>query len=130
MEPSSLTFLGSLAPPRPDPASVPVPAAQAMELRSRWEAARQTSDLKPGDLCVDKPGLGSLRKEYRGSVIYIVWRMLDPDDWLDREIVLRHVGRGTAGIDRPDCLIGDVSDGDGVVAIRPHQLSQLERWGA
>lgn len=106
----------------------PVLEAQAMELSLRWQEAHKPSDLKPGDLCREKRGLGSTRPPYRTKRLLIVWRLLNLDNWIDQQHIEGLLKQSSAGTDRPDCLVGILTDDGSAVGIVPHQLSQLQRW--
>jgi hypothetical protein len=105
---------------------LPLPAAQAMELRARWQSAQESISLRPGDLCVEKDGLGSGGEGTRDRRLYIIWCLLDPNDWLDRELVSRFLAHDLAGVDRLDCIVAKL-DGP-VVTVYPHQLALLRKW--
>jgi len=107
-------------------ASFPLPAAQAMELCARYQSAQELHALRPGDLCVEKDGLGSMRQENRGRCILIVWRLLDLSNWMDQKLVERFLSYNLAGTDRLDCVVASV-DG-GVLTVYPHQLALLRKW--
>ncbi len=105
----------------------PVPLAKAMELRLRHRLAHEPSDIKPGDIVREKHGLGATKQEYRAEQVMIVWRLLDPRDWLDRQLVEKWIERNIAGVDRPDCIVAELGNGGEYVSLHPHQLSMLER---
>lgn len=107
---------------------MPLPEAQAMELRLRWESWCQPSDLVPGDLVVEKRGLGSTKPQHRRERIMIVWRVLDAENWQDQAMIERHFEHNLAGSDRFDCIVGELQENGAVVSLRPHELRQLERW--
>lgn len=112
-------------------ATVPLLTAQADDLRARWESAQQPTDLKEGDLVMEKRGLGCQIGETRKNVLLIVWRMLDFKDFRDVALVHSWTKRGLTNTDRLDCMVGEISYGSGnpdLTGISPHQLSQLERW--
>lgn len=110
-----------------DVPSFPVMEAQAMELRGRWESAQTQARLVPGDLCMEKHGIGARKAAYNKAQLAIFWRLLDFDNAADQMHLKRHMKR--AGIaDRPDCLIGVLSEGDQSLMLIVSQVSHLVRW--
>lgn len=103
----------------------PTALAQRMELRSRWEAFNRRDDLKPGDLVMEKPGMGFLKPEHTSTHVFMLWRLLDMGDPIDRMIcrdwVENHV------VDTLDCLVVHISDGGHSLYWQPHSLAQLMR---
>src|ERR1041385_6537601 len=93
-----------------------MPLAQAMELRDRYDRAQVKHDLQPGMLCTEKAGLAY----FSDGPVLILWRLLNSEDWLDREIIRDYV-RETA-ISRCDCIVARLSDDATHVSFVPHSL--------
>ena len=111
--------------------------AQRLELLGRW-AGYQGQDRppnqahahpghtpKPGDLVMEKPGLSVLAPQFRKNRGLILWRILDSEDFADREIVRSFYGRTTHN-DRVDCLVALVED-DGDTFFMPVDIKKLRR---
>lgn len=111
----------------PEPA-LPLKSAQAMELRDRWERWNVPSDLKPGDLVMERPGLGSRKPHFRKNELLILWRMLDPTNPVDQMHIEQAIQRGNSGTDRQDCMVGSLEEHGICVNIYPNELRHLERW--
>lgn len=116
---------------RDEPEEPPLPMleAQAMGLRARWDAFNEPPDVKPGDLVMHKPGLGSRRKPYRDGQLMILWRMLDAANSMDTMHVERYLSAAMVeSADQVDCIIAHIgSDGAGI-AFRPDHTRQLCKW--
>jgi hypothetical protein len=99
------------------------PDAQGMELQDRYNRAQVKADLKPGDLCREKAGMGVLAH----SPVMVLWRWLDTDDQQDSWIVKDWVENHHTN--RIDCLVGYLSDDGRDMVIMPHESWRLERLG-
>jgi hypothetical protein len=97
------------------------PEAQSMELRDRYMRAQVKADLKPGDLCREKAGIGMLVH----APILILWRWLDMKDRQDRLIVKDWIENHHTN--RIDCMVAFLSDDGRDMVIMPHELGRLKR---
>lgn len=98
------------------------PMAQAMELTDRYKRARLKHDLKPGDLCVEKAGL----QFFDDGPVLILWRVLDPDDWCDQQIMKDYIRKEWSnGV---NCIIGRLDDDAHRVFFVPHMIEFLEPY--
>ena len=101
-----------------------VPEAQAMELLDRWRRGTEVSTLVPGDLAVEKAGIGYLPKDS----LVIIWRLLDMNHAQDKAII--QDWHRTRVSERVDCMIGAITtDPPGrTIVFQPHTLAHLEKW--
>lgn len=98
------------------------PRAQAMELVDRYKRAHVKYELKPGDLCVEKTGMGI----FDDSPVLIFWRVLDPAVWCDRKIMKDFIKKEWCnGV---NCLIGRLDDDANRVYFVPHMIEFLEPY--
>ena len=112
---------------KPEMKPRPLMEAQAMELRRRVAMRAEPSDLKPGDLCVEKDGLQSVVMEMREGTLFILVRMLDFTTERDR-ILYRSMVQGHNLADPDiDCILAGI-DNDGDLLLMLHKLSNLRRW--
>jgi hypothetical protein len=106
----------------------PVLEAQAMELQLRFAAYMKdhhlTSRVGPGNLVVEKHGLGFLDLAQKERVVWMFWRWLDPSNPVDLIIIGDAVK--SQFVTDVNCIVGAVSDDNGSVVYRPHDAAQLE----
>lgn len=98
------------------------PAEIAALLRDRLARYVAPSDLRPGDVCRPKAGLMSFEK----FTVFILVRMLNPDDWFDRAIIQNHVERVFAN--RVDCIVAACRGEKEQTAFLPYDSKTLERF--
>lgn len=97
----------------------PHPLAQAMELRQRFAAAQVKHDLKPGDLCREKTGLGV----FDPPRLAMFWRWLDTRSYFDRCAIAEFVKEHMAA--SADCIIAFIAD-EGGIFFHPADSQRLE----
>ena len=98
------------------------PLAQMMELRDRYERSQIKHDLQAGMLCVEKVGLGY----FSDRPVLMLWRILDVESWLDREIIKDHVRE--VAINQVDCIVARLSDDASYLQFVPHAMERLEPY--
>ena len=98
------------------------PLAQIMELRSRFQSAKVSHDLKEGDAVREKEGIGILN----GRPPVMLWRLLRFDNFADREIIRSAVPHRI--LPTVDCLVGRISDDAVCVLFIPHYTAFLEPY--
>ncbi len=101
--------------------------AQRMELERRWDLYREPQDLQPGDLVLEKEGLGMLDPKLRQVTMLLVWRLLDPADPLDQAVATDFAKRfyGSAF----DCIVGWLNDDATSMLFLPHERARLQKIG-
>lgn len=105
----------------------PLMEAQAMELRRRFALREEPSDLKPGDLCVEKEGLERTGPHMRGATMFVLIRFLDLETRRDRMLMEATLESSTPGEPDADCMVGYL-DSDGDFCGRLYKASLLRRW--
>lgn len=107
---------------------------QTTELRSRWSAywsqtivdgPRPGGRPVPGDTVRFRPGFDSRDPETRALYVFILWRLLSDDSYLDREIV-RDVVRAQH-VSRVDCIVAYIGPGGDHVCFGPADSYAMER---
>ncbi len=89
--------------------------AQRLELLGRFERYGEPHEFAPGQLVVEKDGLGIINQSNGGRAL-IFWRHLEPSDAVDASIIeAANLGRFQSRI---DCLVATAETGnDGTAAI-------------
>lgn len=118
--------MGALSSDDDETPSRPLMEAQRMELLSRWQSYNEPQNLKPGDLVVEKDGLGRKKPSSRGTILMMVWRMLDPHSPYDAALIEQWLAEYPSN--RLDCLVAWLTDDAVAVIFEPHELAQLRRW--
>lgn len=102
------------------------PDQQAEELRLRHAAYFSTSNRpKPGDVVRAKRGFSALEPEDRSRYPMILWRMLDANEFADRETIrdtIRH-----NHVSAVDCIVAMIADEIDCIVFRTHDSALLER---
>lgn len=117
-------LLGGVEEAQPKPR--PLIEAQVMELQQRWIAYNSHYTLKPGDLVVDKHGLGSLKPKLRDTYVFILWRMLDLSSYVDQQLVDLWVHAGVIA-NNYDCVVAAIGE-DGEIEFSLRELAALQPW--
>lgn len=103
---------------------------QKMELLSLHKAAKsEPSDLKPGELCLEKTGFASTKDgETRGHLVYMIWDMIGMDNPFHKQIVKDWCADLRISPD-VDCIVATIPT-PGHVFYRPHARCELRRLTA
>lgn len=120
-------FIGKLqAADAEAPTPRPLPEAQLMELRDRWQRFNEPVTLKPGDACREKRGMGIIRFEVRDRLVMMLWRMLDQTNQQDQQLVKNWVKK--VSVSQVDCVVAYVTDEGTTLVFELRELAQLEPW--
>lgn len=104
----------------------PLVEAQILELQRRYtDYVSSSADLVPGDLVVERDGMGVLTNEARKDVVLILWRTLDEHDWQDRELIKDWIAEHE--VNRLDCILAYVDADGGGLTFMLHELARLRK---
>lgn len=100
------------------------PLAQGMELNTRFARSLEPSYLVPGDLVLEKEGLGSAITTQ--TIVYVVWSFFNKDDPSHQMIVDAWNSRELTLPPGYDVLLAYIAP-SGNLYYRPHILSHLRK---
>lgn len=100
------------------------PLAQMEALQQRWDASREPSMLKPGDLCLEKDGFKSYREAVNGPLVYMVWCPFDQFNYLHIQFA-EDFQQQFGPMPHVDVIVAYMDSESHQITYRPHRLSHL-----
>lgn len=109
-----------------EPPTRPHVDAQLMELHARVESMCADHDLKPGDIVVEKEGLGMFQDHCRQNMPMMIVRRLDMSRDYDRQLAMRQAFEDK--LDVLDCVVAWVDDDGSRLLFQCHCMGMLRKF--